>query len=123
MAVHSFNPPHREHQFTHAQSSATNRTLTLGRIKMCADACIVTRLTVDRATSNLYVLVQKRTPMAAKYSDTVPIPLSFTCMTAGQASQLQKIQEFIMDLQDVTDEYERAAEAERGAAAKASVSP
>lgn len=26
----------REHQFTQAQSSATNRTLTLGRIKMFA---------------------------------------------------------------------------------------
>lgn len=78
-----------------------------------------------RATSNLYVLVQKRTPMATKYTDTVrrcalhPIG----SYPRAQVSQLQKIQEFIMDLQDVTEEYERAMDAERSAAPKPSVSP
>ena len=102
----------RENQFTQAQSSATNRTLTLGRIKMCV--CHVHVLFRSshgcRATSNLYVLVQKRTPLAAKHTDTL--------------SQLQKIQEFIMDLQDVTDEYEKNLEIERDSLAKsASASP
>ena len=58
----------------------------------------------------MYVLVQKRTPLAAKHTDTL--------------SQLQKIQEFIMDLQDVTDEYEKNLEIERDSLAKsASASP
>ena len=44
-------------------------------------------------------------------------------LNAAQASQLQKIQEFIMDLQDVTDEYDRVVEAERSGNAKSVSSP
>lgn len=69
-----------EKQLSQVQSSASKRTLLLGRIKM--------------ATANLYTLVQKRLHVANDAS-------------ADTIQQLDKIQVFIQDLQDMTNEYER----------------
>lgn len=69
-----------EKQLSQVQSGASKRTLLLGRIKM--------------ATANLYTLVQKRLHISNDATDDT-------------IQQLDKIQVFIQDLQDMTSEYER----------------
>lgn len=70
-----------EKQLGQVQSTASKRTLLLGRIKM--------------ATANLFMLVQKRLHVAGDAS-------------ADTIVQLDKIMVFIQDLQDMTAEYERS---------------
>eukprot|EP00049_Salpingoeca_infusionum_P010341 m.175736 g.175736 ORF g.175736 m.175736 type:complete len:319 (-) comp14622_c0_seq5:167-1123(-) len=64
-----------ENQFAHIQTSASRRTLQLGQIKM--------------ATSNLYRLLQRSSSASA----TPPV------------KQLEKIQHYIQDLQDITADH------------------
>lgn len=81
-----------EKQLSQVQSTASKRTLLLGRIKM--------------ATANLYTLVQKRLHISSDNS-------------ADTIQQLDKIEVFIQDLHDMTLEYERSLIEEAAAAAAA----
>ncbi|EGD76761.1 hypothetical protein PTSG_08113 [Salpingoeca rosetta] len=67
-----------ENQFTQVQNAASKRTLLLGQIKL--------------ATNNLFMLIQRK----AKLNTTEATP----------TQQLEKIQHYIQDLQDIIAEYE-----------------
>lgn len=80
---------HWENRFGEVQSTATTRTLLLGQIKM--------------ATANLFALVQRQ----ARVAQAADNPLD----------QLEKVQHYLQDLQDIIDKFEaEQAEAEAEAA-------
>jgi regulator of PEP synthase PpsR (kinase-PPPase family) len=67
-----------------------------------------------RATSNLYVLVQKRNPLAPSQLDTLSQLEKVCFLLVIMIAKLirEQIQQFIIDLQDVTSEYEKNLEKE-----------
>merc|ERR1719326_2169986 len=67
-----------ENQFSQVQNAASKRTLLLGQIKL--------------ATNNLFMLIQRK----ARMNTTEEVP----------TKQLEKIQHYIQDLQDIIREYE-----------------
>eukprot|EP00730_Choanoeca_flexa_P019837 TRINITY_DN9702_c0_g1_i2.p1 TRINITY_DN9702_c0_g1~~TRINITY_DN9702_c0_g1_i2.p1 ORF type:complete len:305 (+),score=69.64 TRINITY_DN9702_c0_g1_i2:282-1196(+) len=71
-----------ENQLAQVQGAATKRTLLLGQIKM--------------ATSNLHALIQKRSKVKSTDLDTL--------------QQLDKIRHYILDLEDITQDYQRTLE-------------
>ena len=71
-----------ESQAQQAEQNATKRTLLLGRVRM--------------ATANLYALVNAHAPGATSSKERIP----------NTEKQLDKIQIFIKDLEDVVREFE-----------------
>eukprot|EP00045_Choanoeca_perplexa_P004864 m.41159 g.41159 ORF g.41159 m.41159 type:complete len:314 (-) comp12809_c0_seq5:1471-2412(-) len=73
-----------ENQLAQVQGAATKRTLLLGQIKM--------------ATSNLYALIQKRSNVKSNDTNTL--------------QQLDKIRLYILDLEDITQDFQRGLDQE-----------
>jgi hypothetical protein len=84
------------------QGAATKRTLLLGQIKMYVRTAshgghaLADGATACRATANLYALIQKKSKVAH--------------IEGNPLLQLEKIQHYINDLQDITANFQHAAE-------------